>query len=181
MADDGTRREVLHFALRNTKLRIGIAHPGLLRAAGGHRALSHVLPTLIDRARPMNHPPSRDNWFGTTSFGEDVFTQFVHGLGATFLVGLMGGGLGTLLGVVIGFVAGYRGGIVDELLNMSHQHRSGDPLAGGAPGRGRLSGCARLSVRKLLHRMTSPGHGPRAPSARRPSRCGRGSLWTWRA
>jgi peptide/nickel transport system permease protein len=42
----------------------------------------------------------------------------VHGLGAAFLVGVVGGGLGTLLGVLIGFTSGYRGGLVDELLNM---------------------------------------------------------------
>jgi peptide/nickel transport system permease protein len=34
------------------------------------------------------------------------------------MVGIIGGGLATLIGVVIGFTAGYRGGIVDELLNM---------------------------------------------------------------
>jgi peptide/nickel transport system permease protein len=57
-------------------------------------------------------------WFGTTSFGEDVFSQFVHGLGPTFLVGIVGGGLGTILGMVIGFTAGYRGGTLDESLNI---------------------------------------------------------------
>jgi peptide/nickel transport system permease protein len=42
----------------------------------------------------------------------------VHGLGATFVVGLVGGGIATLLGVLVGFTAGYRGGMVDEVLNM---------------------------------------------------------------
>jgi peptide/nickel transport system permease protein len=67
---------------------------------------------------PGVQPPSSEFWFGTTSFGEDVFTQFVYGLRATFIVGLIGGGLGTLIGILIGFIAGYRGGIVDEILNM---------------------------------------------------------------
>jgi peptide/nickel transport system permease protein len=31
---------------------------------------------------------------------------------------LIGGGLGTILGLLIGFTAGYRGGLVDEALNM---------------------------------------------------------------
>ncbi len=66
----------------------------------------------------MGQPPSREFWLGTTTFGEDVFTQLVHGLSATFIVGLVGGGLGTLIGVLVGFLAGYRGGMVDELLNM---------------------------------------------------------------
>jgi peptide/nickel transport system permease protein len=33
-------------------------------------------------------------------------------------VGIIGGGLATLIGVVVGFTAGYRGGVVDEVLNM---------------------------------------------------------------
>jgi peptide/nickel transport system permease protein len=42
----------------------------------------------------------------------------VLGLKTTFLVGLIGGGLGTFLGVLVGFTAGYRGGLIDEILNM---------------------------------------------------------------
>jgi peptide/nickel transport system permease protein len=48
-------------------------------------------------------------------FGQDVFA---HGLRSTFLVGLLGGGLAAVLGMLIGFTAGYRGGAVDEGLNM---------------------------------------------------------------
>jgi peptide/nickel transport system permease protein len=33
-------------------------------------------------------------------------------------VGLLGGGLAAVVGMTVGFVAGYRGGIVDEVLNM---------------------------------------------------------------
>jgi peptide/nickel transport system permease protein len=51
-------------------------------------------------------------------FGQDVFAQFTHGLRATFLVGLLGGGLAALIGMLIGFTAGYKGGVVDEALNM---------------------------------------------------------------
>jgi peptide/nickel transport system permease protein len=64
-------------------------------------------------------PPSAEYWFGTTFFGQDVFAQFVHGLRATFMVGLLAGGLGTLVGLLVGFTAGYRGGVVDELLSMA--------------------------------------------------------------
>ena len=51
-------------------------------------------------------------------FGQDVFAQFAHGLRSTFLVGLLGGGLAAVVGMAIGFTAGYRGGAVDEALNM---------------------------------------------------------------
>ncbi|MFL7870053.1 MAG: ABC transporter permease, partial [Anaerolineales bacterium] len=42
----------------------------------------------------------------------------VEGLGATFLVGILGGGIALIMGMVVGFVAGYKGGLTDELLNM---------------------------------------------------------------
>ena len=69
-------------------------------------------------AGPLNGPPSAQNWFGTTTFGQDVFAQFVGGLGSTFAVAIVGGGLATLIGMFVGFTAGYRGGLVDEILNM---------------------------------------------------------------
>lgn len=65
-----------------------------------------------------NLPPSRENWLGTTTFGQDVFTQFVYGLRSTFFIGLFGGGLATIIGLLIGFIAGYKGGLLDDLLMM---------------------------------------------------------------
>jgi peptide/nickel transport system permease protein len=112
------RYELLYFALRNRKLQVGLAV-----------ILLFLLLALIGPRLTPNEPfayanplgpraPSADFWFGTTFFGQDVFAQFVHGLRATFLVGLLGGGLGTLIGLLVGFTAGYRGGVVDELLSM---------------------------------------------------------------
>lgn len=111
------RSEILYFALRNNKLRIGLV---ILLA---FVVLAVVGPLFtdygpFDYVGPVRQPPSPEYWLGTTFFGQDVYTQFVLGLGATFQVGLIGGGLGTLLGILVGFTAGYRGGIVDEILNM---------------------------------------------------------------
>lgn len=111
------KNEILYFALRNTKLRIGLSIVIFFAI------LTFVGPLLThlkwdDTAGPPGHAPSSQFWLGTTTFGEDVFTQLVYGLGASFMVGIVGGGLGTILGVLIGFVAGYRGGLVDEVLNM---------------------------------------------------------------
>jgi peptide/nickel transport system permease protein len=95
-------RESLHFALRNRKLVFGLAVTLLLLV------LAVVGPPLTgatpnEYVGPRSAPPSLEYWFGTTSFGQDVFAQFTHGLRATLL---------------IGFVAGYRGGLLDEVLNM---------------------------------------------------------------
>jgi peptide/nickel transport system permease protein len=39
-------------------------------------------------------------------------------LRASFLVGVIGGGLAAVIGMAVGFTAGYRGGTVDDLLNL---------------------------------------------------------------
>jgi peptide/nickel transport system permease protein len=111
------RSEFLYFALRNRKLQVGLLLIlfFLVLAVVGPR-LTHYDP--FEYITNGAQPPSSKFWFGTTFFGQDVFTQFVTGLRATFLVGILGGGIGTLLGIVIGFTAGYRGGIVDEILNV---------------------------------------------------------------
>ena len=111
------RNELLYFASRNNKLKFGCA------VVVAFFLLAIVGPLLTDfEARdyvgPMSEPPSGAYWFGTTMFGQDVFTQFVVGLRAAFLVGAVGGGLATLIGMLVGFVAGYRGGSIDESLNV---------------------------------------------------------------
>jgi peptide/nickel transport system permease protein len=111
------RNEFLYFALRNNKLKIGAV---IVLAFVVLAAIGPFLTSFAPRAYvgPMASPPSAKFWFGTTFFGQDVFTQFVVGLRATFLVGAVGGGLATLIGMLVGFIAGYRGGLIDESLNV---------------------------------------------------------------
>lgn len=112
------KNEFLYFALRNKKLQIalfiivffvGLAIFGPLLTQ--YKPFAYVNPLGASS-------PSGKYWFGTTFFGQDVYTQFVLGLRATFLVGIIGGGMATIIGLFVGFTAGYRGGLVDELLNV---------------------------------------------------------------
>jgi len=109
--------EFLYFALRNNKLKVGLVVVlfFLLLAFIGPLLTHYKWDAYIG---PFSQSPSSEYWFGTTVFGQDVYTQFVQGLRATFLVGAIGGGLATIIGLIIGFTAGYRGGMVDEGLNM---------------------------------------------------------------
>jgi peptide/nickel transport system permease protein len=111
------RREIVYFALRGRKvvvasaillLFLAIAIVGPILRPGDPNAF----------VGPLAAPPSAEYWFGTTTFGQDVFSQFANGLFATFVVGILGGGVAAIIGMVVGFVAGYRGGAVDEVLNM---------------------------------------------------------------
>jgi peptide/nickel transport system permease protein len=111
------RSEFVHFALHNWKFVAGagvVLFFFLLAVFGPY--LSSRQPLAF--TGPTDARPSWDYWFGTTSFGQDVFAQFVEGLRAAFLVGLVGGGLAWLLGSSVGFTAGYRGGWIDDILNM---------------------------------------------------------------
>jgi peptide/nickel transport system permease protein len=110
-------REMLYFAFRDKRILVGASIVLLFVAIG-------IAGPILDQEDPLAYvgplgaPPSVDWWFGTTTFGQDVFAQFANGLQATFLVGLLGGGLAAVIGISVGFVAGYMGGWVDEVLNM---------------------------------------------------------------
>jgi len=110
-------RETLYFARRNRKLMAGLTVVAafLVLAIVGP-LLTHKDPLAFQGIPAQS--PSTDAWFGTTSSGQDVFAQFVHGLRASFLVVAVGGGLAAAIGMLVGFTAGYRGGLVDDLLTM---------------------------------------------------------------
>lgn len=60
--------------------------------------------------------PSVDHWFGTTAFGNDVFSQFLMGFRVAFLVGVVGALAVGVISTVVGVVAGYFGGLIDDVL-----------------------------------------------------------------
>jgi peptide/nickel transport system permease protein len=111
------RSEFVHFALRNTKfvIGLGVVLLFLVLALVGPLLTDH---TPLEFSGPTDQPPSSEYWLGTTSAGQDVYSQFVYGLRAAFLVGTLGGGIAALLGMAVGFTAGYRGGWIDDVLNM---------------------------------------------------------------
>ncbi len=112
------RFEFLYFAVRNNKLLIGLGVVCLFVLVAIFGPLFTHYPPLLTNAAAEMKPPSGQHWLGTTYFGQDVFSQFVYGTRATFMVGALGGGFAAIVGMLIGFTAGYRGGIVDEVLNM---------------------------------------------------------------
>ncbi|OPX37950.1 MAG: peptide ABC transporter permease [Desulfobacteraceae bacterium 4484_190.1] len=117
MRTQGKKNELLYFASRNRKFLFGASTLlfFILVAVVGPM-LTKYPPGEYVASGPQ--PPSSEHWLGTTTFGQDVFSQFVYGLRASFLVGLVGGGLGTVIGLLVGLTAGYYGGFLDELLNM---------------------------------------------------------------
>jgi peptide/nickel transport system permease protein len=117
MTSEKKKNEFIFFALRNGKLKVGgiIVLIFILIAIFGPMFAKYPLNDFIAWGPT---PPSSDYWLGTTAYGQDVYAQFVYGLGTTFIVGIIGGGIATLLGMLVGFVGGYKGGWVDEVLNI---------------------------------------------------------------
>jgi peptide/nickel transport system permease protein len=113
----GHRHETLYFALRNRKLVFGLSVVVLFLLTaiiGPH--LTDADPFEFGQA--LGSAPSGDNWFGTTGAGQDVYSQWVHGLGASFIVGAIGATVAGVIGMTVGFVSGYRGGVLDDLLSV---------------------------------------------------------------
>lgn len=65
---------------------------------------------------PSNLGSSRDHLLGTTTAGEDIFSQLVWGARTSLIVGLIGGLFATVIALIVGMTAGYVGGWVDDVL-----------------------------------------------------------------
>jgi peptide/nickel transport system permease protein len=65
-----------------------------------------------------NMSPSGAHWLGTTSLGQDIFSQLLVGARATMVVALLAGLVATCLAMVIGVTAGYFGGKTDDSLTL---------------------------------------------------------------
>jgi peptide/nickel transport system permease protein len=105
-----------HLLTVNRKVAAGAAIVGLFLLVAVFGPL--FLPTDPDLYTPaINLPPSGAHWLGTTSLGQDVFSQLIKGTQTSVLWGFFSGILVTLLSIVIGLVGGYFGGIIDEILS----------------------------------------------------------------
>jgi peptide/nickel transport system permease protein len=61
--------------------------------------------------------PSPDYWFGTDSFGRDVFSRVLLGSRISLSIGICAPLLAAVTGVWVGMIAGYIGGWTDRVLS----------------------------------------------------------------
>lgn len=69
-------------------------------------------------AKAISQGPSWDHWFGTASFGQDVFSRVVIGGRISLFVGFMVTFIGILLGGILGLLAGYLRGWFDAIVRV---------------------------------------------------------------
>ncbi|MBR0869698.1 ABC transporter permease [Bradyrhizobium tropiciagri] len=74
--------------------------------------ISRYDPLSVDSAHRLA-PPSALHWFGTDSFGRDVWSRIIHGARISLAVGIGSTALGATLGVIVGLTSGYLSGWVD--------------------------------------------------------------------
>ena len=111
------RNDFLYYGLRNKKLVFGLTLEFLL-------VLLAILGPVIDKNPPlqiaglaMQHPNGKF-WLGTDATGYDLWSQVTNGLRESYLVGALGAAFASVVGMTLGFIAGWRGGWVDEILQM---------------------------------------------------------------
>jgi peptide/nickel transport system permease protein len=108
--------DFLYYGLRNRKLVFGLGLELLLIAFAiiGPYIANHAPGEFL----AQHQSPSGQYWLGTDSFGHDVFAQLATGLRESYLVGALGALSAAVIGMALGFTAGWRGGILDEVLQL---------------------------------------------------------------
>jgi peptide/nickel transport system permease protein len=102
---------------RSPKVIIGLAILGfflLLTIVGPYIAPFNPNNTSF----APNLTPSMHHLFGTTSLGQDIFSQTLVGARATMVVALVAGLVATMLSMIVGISAGYLGGYSDDGLTL---------------------------------------------------------------
>jgi peptide/nickel transport system permease protein len=83
-----------------------------------------LVPNLIAPGDPNaeqympGQGPSAANWLGTTSYGQDIFAQFIWGARASLIIAVVAGLFSTVISALVGVAAGYLGGTTDGVLSL---------------------------------------------------------------
>lgn len=83
-----------------------------------------IIPSFIAPGSPNaeiftpGEGPSMSHWFGTTSYGQDIFSQFIWGTRQSLTIAVVAGLFSTILSALIGVAAGFLGGVTDGFLSI---------------------------------------------------------------
>lgn len=111
------RNDFIHYGLRNKKLVFGLTVELILVLVAIIGPYLAKNPPMQITVFPLRHPGSTF-WLGTDITGYDLYSQLTNGLRESYLVGALGAGCAAVVGMALGFIAGWRGGILDEVLQL---------------------------------------------------------------
>lgn len=63
-----------------------------------------------------NQAPSRAHWFGTDTFGRDIFVRVLYGARISLIVAYSASLLNLVIGVLYGGISGFVGGVTDNIM-----------------------------------------------------------------
>jgi len=95
---------------------VGAAIIGIMIAAAVLAGFVSPYDPLVTDYGKMLQAPSSFHWFGTDSFGRDVFTRILYGSRTALWIGFASSFLGATLGALIGVASAYFGGKIDLVL-----------------------------------------------------------------
>jgi peptide/nickel transport system permease protein len=106
-AERGRRRGPMAFARRHPTVALGLALIAIVAAVSALAPyLGTVDPIRFSPAQRLR-PPSERFWFGTDSFGRDVYSRTIYGGRISLTIGFSVALLATTAGLAIGLIAGY--------------------------------------------------------------------------
>jgi len=116
-ARQGRGRDLWRAVSRSKKAAVGVLlllFFGVLAVIPGQ--IAPYSPTA--KIFPPGLPPSRQHWLGTTTLGQDIYSQLIWGTRLSLLIALAVGAVATILAVLVGVSAGYLGGATDGFLSL---------------------------------------------------------------
>lgn len=110
-------RGIVHYYLRSTSGIVG-AFLLFIMVAVSLASLFKFTPydPLYQDIENLLKPPSSTFWFGTDSFGRDVFSRTIDGMRRSLTVSVTAVSIATIVGVTLGVIAGFIGGWFDQLV-----------------------------------------------------------------
>ena len=105
-----------HFIRQRPLGAVGAAIIVIMIAAAVLAGFVSPYDPLVTDYGKMLQAPSSLHWFGTDTFGRDVFTRVIYGSRTALWIGFASSFLGATLGALIGVTSAYFGGKIDLVL-----------------------------------------------------------------
>jgi ABC-type dipeptide/oligopeptide/nickel transport system permease subunit len=112
----GLARDTFRKMRKNPGAMIGLAVLILIILSAIFAPVIAPHDPILQDSQAIRKPPSSVHWFGTDTFGRDVFSRVLYGGRNSLPVGLIAVGIAALFGVAGGLTAGYYGGWIDSLI-----------------------------------------------------------------